>query len=190
MRELLVQRRELTEQLTSVGSRRRSLAAEVRTSGEGVNRAGLEERLRIVDQRILQLETDLAMTGRQIASAPAELVAATEMVNQSRGGDDFEEGVMVSAAFMLLGGLIVFFFARRRWKRKAKGIPAQSGAESAQRLERLEHGMDAIALEIERISEGQRFVTKLLSESQAPLAAPHRVAAGSAPVEREDPAKR
>ncbi len=35
---------------------------------------------------------------------------------------------------------------------------------SAARLERLEHAVDAIALEVERISEGQRFATKLLSE--------------------------
>jgi hypothetical protein len=34
----------------------------------------------------------------------------------------------------------------------------------------LEASVDAIAIEIERISEGQRFVTKLLSESQpAPM---------------------
>ena len=32
------------------------------------------------------------------------------------------------------------------------------------RLERIEHAMDAIAIEVERISEGQRFTTKLLNE--------------------------
>jgi hypothetical protein len=32
------------------------------------------------------------------------------------------------------------------------------------RLDRMEHAIDAIAVEIERISEGQRFTTKLLSE--------------------------
>jgi len=44
--------------------------------------------------------------------------------------------------------------------------PALSGLTSATeaRLERMEHAMDAIAIEIERISEGQRFTTKLLSE--------------------------
>ena len=41
-------------------------------------------------------------------------------------------------------------------------------SEVTARLERLEQGMDAIAIEIERISEGQRFVTKLLSEKHAP----------------------
>jgi hypothetical protein len=32
------------------------------------------------------------------------------------------------------------------------------------RLERIEQAVDAIALEVERISEGQRFTTRLLSE--------------------------
>lgn len=38
-----------------------------------------------------------------------------------------------------------------------------SGATEA-RLERMEQAVDAIAIEIERISEGQRFTTRLLSE--------------------------
>ena len=36
----------------------------------------------------------------------------------------------------------------------------------AQQMERIESAVEVIALEIERISEGQRFVTKLLSEGQ------------------------
>ena len=96
---------------------------------------------------------------------------------------------------MLAGGLpvlflaaIVFFFARRRWRKRA-ALPAGSGGESAQRLERLEHGMDAIALEIERISEGQRFVTRLLSEAQPPVGQSNRLGS-PAGAEREDPTKR
>jgi hypothetical protein len=34
------------------------------------------------------------------------------------------------------------------------------------RLERIEQAIDAVALEVERISEGQRFTTKLLSEGR------------------------
>lgn len=37
-------------------------------------------------------------------------------------------------------------------------------AEVMNRLERIEQAVDAIAVEVERISEGQRFTTKLLSE--------------------------
>jgi hypothetical protein len=36
--------------------------------------------------------------------------------------------------------------------------------EVAARLERMEQALDSIAIEVERISENQRFTTKLLSE--------------------------
>jgi hypothetical protein len=39
-----------------------------------------------------------------------------------------------------------------------------SGQLAAGRLERLEYAIDAIALEVERLGEGQRFVTKLLAD--------------------------
>jgi hypothetical protein len=39
-------------------------------------------------------------------------------------------------------------------------------SEIANRLERIEQAIDAMAVEMERISEGQRFTTKLLSEGQ------------------------
>lgn len=43
--------------------------------------------------------------------------------------------------------------------------------ESDQRLARIEQAVDAIALEVERISEGQRFTTRLLADrAQAPTA--------------------
>jgi len=42
-------------------------------------------------------------------------------------------------------------------------LPA-ADPRSEERLARIEMAVEAIALEVERISEGQRFVTKLLSE--------------------------
>ena len=54
-----------------------------------------------------------------------------------------------------------------------KAIAAKAEAESKnpklpteimQRFERMEQSLDAIAVEVERISEGQRFTTKLLSD--------------------------
>ena len=45
--------------------------------------------------------------------------------------------------------------------------PAESApllTEIAQRLSRLEQAVDATAIEVERIAEGQRFTTKLLAE--------------------------
>ena len=50
----------------------------------------------------------------------------------------------------------------RRWERE----PLQPAVplEVAARLERIEQAVEAVAIEVERISEGQRFTTKLLSD--------------------------
>lgn len=167
VRQLLAQREELADQLTSVSARRSELASEIRNRSVEATRGGLEERLRVLDNRILQLETDLASTGRQIASAPSELIAGTEPVRPQGPGGDFEEGIALGGFSVFLVLSIAYFFQRRRWKRRGTApAQAQLAGESAQRLERLENGMEAIAIEIERVSEGQRFVTRLLSESQ------------------------
>jgi hypothetical protein len=66
----------------------------------------------------------------------------------------------------------VWFWGRGYLKKidaATKAAPPISG-EVLMRLERMEQGIDAIAMEVERISEGQRFTTKLMSE-RAPLAA-------------------
>lgn len=44
--------------------------------------------------------------------------------------------------------------------------PAEAGAADA-RLARLEAAVDAVALEVERVAEGQRFTTHLLAERRA-----------------------
>jgi hypothetical protein len=71
-------------------------------------------------------------------------------------------GMMTSVA-IILGIPLVIVHARRIWKRDSAGS-SPSSLESDQRLERMEHAIDAIAVEVERLSEGQRFVTKLLSD--------------------------
>lgn len=77
----------------------------------------------------------------------------------------------VCTAAVIIGLPLVRAFARRM--DRSGGLPAKAGAsdlESAQRLARMEQAIDSIAIEVERISEGQRFTTKLLSE--APKGAP------------------
>lgn len=156
---LIKQRNELSDQLSNVTSRRRELSDEIRTAPEGASRTGLEDRLRVLDQRIVQLESDLASTGRQLALVPADLAASAQdglMIHQpSGGGDDFDEGVMAGGFFSLAGVAVIL--GVRRWrgrKKRGKKEPAL-GNDSTQRLERLEQGMESIAIEIERVSEGQ-----------------------------------
>ncbi|HEX4681510.1 MAG TPA: hypothetical protein VH277_02305 [Gemmatimonadaceae bacterium] len=51
----------------------------------------------------------------------------------------------------------------RRMERDV-GRPAALPTDLTLRLERMEQAIDSIAIEVERISEGQRFTTKLLAE--------------------------
>jgi hypothetical protein len=44
-------------------------------------------------------------------------------------------------------------------------------AELSDRLGRMEQAIDAVAVELERVGEGQRYVTKVFSESQRALGA-------------------
>lgn len=54
------------------------------------------------------------------------------------------------------------------------GVAPKELATVAARLERIEQAIDAMAVEVERVSEGQRFTTKLLAERSAPREAEPR----------------
>jgi hypothetical protein len=66
---------------------------------------------------------------------------------------------------------IGFPLARAYAKKIERGNdPARVPSDVSARLERMEQAIDSIAVEVERISEGQRFTTKLLAErSGAPV---------------------
>jgi hypothetical protein len=61
----------------------------------------------------------------------------------------------------------VLFPIVRAWSRRIDGrgvSHAPIPADVTERLERIERAVESVALEVERISEGQRFVTKVLAE--------------------------
>jgi hypothetical protein len=66
-------------------------------------------------------------------------------------------------------------YSVRIYKQPPEPRTDRVGEELSRRMLEMQHTMDAMAVEIERISEGQRFVTKLMSERPAgELAAPAR----------------
>ena len=165
---LQARREELSTQLTSVDSRRSKLLSQLRSTGDPTAVKGLEDRLALLDARQLQLETDLAQTGQQLSSTSAGLLATSVSQGPMFAGLGSGQFLALSIVFtvFVLGPLAVGF-ARTLFKRSERpALPPQVFNETAQRLERVEQAVDAIAVEIERISEGQRFVTKLLSEGQ------------------------
>jgi hypothetical protein len=70
-------------------------------------------------------------------------------------------GIVMIIVLSLGIPLVRAYVRRMELAAKQPGLP--SGVE--QRLERMEQAIDAVAVEVERISEGQRFTTKLLSEN-------------------------
>lgn len=163
---LKARRSELSSQLISASDRRARLVSQLNTTSNETARGGLEERIKILDQRMVQLESDIGSTGRQLTSAPAGLVAATESADSFIPGLGSGQVTAVSIVFIAVFlGPLAIGFARMMWKRSSRPALPSVFNETAQRVERLEQSLDAIAIEIERVSEGQRFVTKLLSES-------------------------
>ncbi len=168
---LKARREELSNQLQSVDGRRSKVMSQLKQTSDPTAIKGLQDRLSLLDSRQLQLETDIQLTGEQLTSPAAGMLATT-----SAGPLAFGLGPSQVMTLSVLSVLFIFFplaigAARAIWRRSSRPGPAPAVfVESAQRLERLEASVDAIAIEIERISEGQRFVTKLLSESQpAPM---------------------
>lgn len=78
---------------------------------------------------------------------------------------------ILAGTLMALGFPLVRAFAR---KLELEGQQPRIPKEVADRLARMEQALDTVAVEVERISEAQRFTTRLLSEraeSQASIGA-------------------
>jgi len=75
--------------------------------------------------------------------------------------------VLLLSSFTLFATTIGFAIAWIRARERALRAEGRAGLfnNTAPGADRLERAVDAIALEVERISEGQRFVTRLLAES-------------------------
>lgn len=155
-------RSELSSQLISASNRREELAGQLRQAS-GADRAGLEQRIGVLDQRIVQLESDIAETGRLLTGAPAGLASTSDAMFGGFNSGEVLAGGIVFTIFVLAP--LAVGASRMMWKRAAAG-PVRSviPPETAGRLERIEQAVEAIAIEVERVSEGQRFVTKLMSD--------------------------
>ena len=164
-------REELSDQLVSASGRRSGLLKQLNATNNETARRGLEDRIAILDKRMVQLETDIAATGQQLTSAPAGLLATTESAPIIAGLSSDQVVTLSGVVTLAVLAPLAVGAARMMWKRSNRPtLPPAVFTETAQRLERLEQSVDTIAIEIERISEGQRFVTRLLTEA-APLPA-------------------
>jgi hypothetical protein len=174
LKALRAKRSEISDQITNVQSRRRSLAEQLKSSDPAA-RKGLEDRLAVIDDRIIRMERDLDLTGDQLANTSPVLLSAESSLPSVPDfprivANDLVPIVAIVSVFVL--GPMAVALSRFIWRRAGTPPPKQVLSEQAaqQRLDQLQQAVDTIAIEVERISEGQRFISKVLSENGRALA--------------------
>lgn len=76
----------------------------------------------------------------------------------------------IMLVFVAVGMPLARAYARRMDREGARPGSNHFPSDVSDRIERIEQAVEAIAIEVERVSEGQRFTTKLLSELRPPAA--------------------
>ena len=180
----------LTSQLTELTIQRAGLKAQ----WDGLRRQ-LENMQQSNPSRPAVVE-EWAQVGSQMAQVDGQIAAISTRIQQQQGklsvipgGRDMppprrqmDPDLPIAGAIAVMLALILpisIAYAMRMFRRH----PAPSAPRTddfGPRFDRLEHAVDAIAIEVERVSEGQRFVTKILAERPE---ASQPLAIGAGPAE-------
>jgi hypothetical protein len=190
---LTAQRRELGRQLEELQDQRSSVSNRLQEHGlvqergsRSADQTGLETRLGEIDQRISATDKQIAEADAAVAKAAAVPGAVVIQPPPVITGPP-EEAFVLGGLFMMVVLLpLSIALARRIWRRGAATVTALP-SELMDRLSRLDQAVDSIAIEVERIGEGQRFMTRVFSEDGTQRA----LGAGAAmpvPLEKRDAA--
>jgi len=157
-------RSELRNQVDELQGERRRVQEQLRSATNPADIKGQEGRLVAIDARIADVEKQLAAADAMVANRAA-IPGVVVAPPQSRSGPDPEEmaamGLVFSAVLLLP---LSIAYARRLWRRGGQVQPALP-ADLGDRITNIERGVEAVAIEVERLGEGQRFVTQLLAEA-------------------------
>ena len=166
-------RDELRNQRDALTSQRHGYLREIEDHGNvgGPAVQGMHQRISQIDARIADMDKLIATADAQVAQAAAVPGAVMAEPPREFNGPPREVFIFVPLLFLAIFLPMSIAMARRIWKRGTTKV-AEFPREVMDRLSRLEQLGEATSIEIERIGEGQRFVTKLLTER------PERLTAG------------
>jgi hypothetical protein len=163
-------RRELNSQRGELQTQRRRVSEQLQNPRiEGPDRQGLERQIIDIDARIMTLDKQISAANERVAQAALVPGAAVEPRRES---DEVPEAVFVLSGIFFV---VVLFplsvaFALRLVRRGARGVaalPHDIMERFNERFNRIDQAVEAMAVEVERIGEGQRFVTRLMSDRVA-----------------------
>ena len=185
LRGFRAQREELGDQLNDLQGTRDELTRELQQIPAGTaGRTGLEQRIAGIDTRIANLDKAIAEADAQVARASAVPGAIVDPPRIVREGPPEEVFIMGTIFMMVVLLPLSIAMARRIWKRGGQVIAAFP-KEIGERLGRLEQAAEATALEVERIGEGQRFLTRLFTEGPQAHVLGAGASSGASVVERK-----
>lgn len=179
-RAAVTQRDEVSDQVSSLVDKRDDVAQELSQAPAAVE-PGLRTRLAELDQQVLVAERALAQANERVAQLAGVPGAIVERSTPPRDNSGEIASMMIAGSVALLFPIAIAY-ARRMWRRAAVPPAPAVPPELVERMGRIEQAVDAVAIEIERMSEGQRFVTRLLADESraipggaaAPVAVPAR----------------
>jgi hypothetical protein len=159
------QREQLHEQLRALENKRSELIQNLQESNlVAADRSGLEKRVVEIDGRISDVDKQIAASDAEVARSAAVPGAAIQPPQPPRPGPP-DEAYALGALFVVVAFLpLSIALARRIWRRSA-AVTVHMTNQLSERMSSIERGIEAVAVEVERIGEGQRFVTQLLAES-------------------------
>jgi hypothetical protein len=162
---LRIQAQALAEQLSALYRQRQVLIDQLQRVQPSDVR-GVMSQIADLDAQIAQVSTRLADVQSQIA---LRRTVGQRPVPSFPPRQNVDPMVGLSYAFICAVLMpLAIGYARRIWRGgKPAPVAAPHSEEERQRMERLEHAVDSIAIEVERISEGQRFITKIMADRPA-----------------------
>lgn len=164
-------RNELRQQLDALVSERHRLLRELEDHDvAGPATTGMQSRIVNLDARIATLDVEIAKADAAVAMAAAVPGAVERPLEMVRNEVPEEVFIAIPTLAFLAMLPIIIAYSRRIWRRGTVSAP-QLPTDLSDRLSRLEQMGETTALEVERIGEGQRFVTRLLTERADPAIA-------------------
>jgi hypothetical protein len=175
---LVGQRRQLVSELEDLHARQLEIAAQIPRSS-GAQRELYETMSKQLERQVAGAENALRAIETLIATRTGSAPPAAPAV---AGGEGFayttapppppaepsREGPIfgIAGAALIALSVLGFWNYVRRMRRETRDSVNQLRSELFGEMQKVSIGVDAIAVELERIGEGQRFVTKAIAEKR------------------------
>ena len=161
--------REAQQEVREAQQEIREAQQQLRESRTADQRGAAEQEMFGAQQELREAEEQLRQLER--GTKPGEFVFTSQAPNDFRPqipGEavDIAIGFFITCAVIIVGWPIARALGRRFERR---GAPLAVEAGMTDQLQRIEQAVEAIAIEVERISESQRFLAKLQEKAPAAL---------------------